>query len=273
MQQPSPSELALAVERHHRRQALLWTRLLGGEVHGAADLTIYVCGRPVPFANGVLEARLEPAAAAGRVRHALGIFASRGVPATWWVGPSTRPPDLGALLEESGFRHREDVPWMAVELDLASEPPPSPELVVQRVSAGDLQRAWTEVMAEGFGLSAPVASYLGEAAEAAGYDAMGPWLRYVGFVGDRPVATSGLVPTDEVAGVYNVTTVPALRRRGFGAAMTGRALLDARARGYRVAVLGTSSMGRGIYERMGFSQVCLMRAYVWKTEERAREQG
>ena len=82
-----------------------------------------------------------------------------------------------------------------------------------------------------------------------------PWSRganYLGYVGGAPVATSIRIRTGDVAGIYFVSTVPEFRRRGFGEAMTRRAVSDGRSTGCTIAYLQASKMGRPIYERMGF---------------------
>jgi ribosomal protein S18 acetylase RimI-like enzyme len=75
---------------------------------------------------------------------------------------------------------------------------------------------------------------------------------YLGFAGGKPVATSARIRTGDVAGIYFVSTLPAFRRRGFGDAMTRRAISDGRSTGCTMAYLQASKMGRPIYEKMGF---------------------
>ena len=65
-----------------------------------------------------------------------------------------------------------------------------------------------------------------------------------------------------VAGIYNVTTASDVRRRGFGAALTATAIAEGRERGFEVAVLGSSELGYGVYERMGFAEACRDRVWV-----------
>lgn len=85
---------------------------------------------------------------------------------------------------------------------------------------------------------------------------------YVGYLDGLPV-TSGLGwRTGRTIGVYNIATISAARRRGFGEAMTARALADGRAAGCDVAALQASSMGRPIYERMGFRMAVRYIGYV-----------
>jgi predicted acetyltransferase len=75
---------------------------------------------------------------------------------------------------------------------------------------------------------------------------------YVGYLNGQPV-TAGLGwQTGRTIGVYNIATIPTARRRGFGEAMTARVVDDGAAAGCDVAVLQASSMGRPIYERIGF---------------------
>jgi len=64
-----------------------------------------------------------------------------------------------------------------------------------------------------------------------------------------------------------VVTLPEVRRRGIGAAMTLRVLHEARAIGYRVAVLTASPDGIGVYRRIGFREYCLFRRYEWGPDQ------
>jgi hypothetical protein len=52
-----------------------------------------------------------------------------------------------------------------------------------------------------------------------------------------------------------VGTLPAARRQGIGKAITLQPLLDARARGYRYAILFSSQMGYRVYQQLGFRDV------------------
>src|SRR5439155_24576429 len=89
----------------------------------------------------------------------------------------------------------------------------------------------------------------------------GPWVRFVGFLDGRPVASSGMFAGGGVVGIYNVATLRSMRRRGIGTAMTLAAMRHGRSLGYHVAVLGASDLGRGIYERLGFRDVCRTEIY------------
>jgi GNAT superfamily N-acetyltransferase len=75
---------------------------------------------------------------------------------------------------------------------------------------------------------------------------------YVGYAGGAPVASGLGWRTGRVVGVYAIATIPAARRRGYGAAMTSRIVTDGLASGCDMAALQASELGRPIYERLGF---------------------
>ena len=255
--------LAAVVEEHQRALSAKWTRMQGGEVLESPALTRYVTGLKVSFTNGVHAARLGPGDVDRHIADAKSAFDNAGVPALWWVGPLTRPGDLGARLELAGFRHEEDMPWLAAELASVAEAPTPRELLVKRVSDQRDQAEWVRVMKRGFGMTAEEEHAMNALATVVGYGADAEWIRFLGRVEGRPVATSGLMLGGGAAGLYNVTTVPEFRRRGYAAAMTAVALEEADRRGHDLAVLGSSQMAIGIYQRLGFREACRFAVYRW----------
>jgi GNAT superfamily N-acetyltransferase len=84
---------------------------------------------------------------------------------------------------------------------------------------------------------------------------------FLGTIDGRPVATSLGFVVEDVAGIYNVATVPDARRRGYGSAVTACAMAYGRDRGARWAILESSPIGVPVYERLGFRQVCEVVVY------------
>jgi GNAT superfamily N-acetyltransferase len=75
---------------------------------------------------------------------------------------------------------------------------------------------------------------------------------YVGSVSGEPVATAVLYTHRGVAGIYAVATVMRARRRGYGRAITERAVQDGFDLGCSRSFLQSSDMGRPVYEAMGY---------------------
>lgn len=70
-----------------------------------------------------------------------------------------------------------------------------------------------------------------------------------------------------VVSVYAVATLPAVRGRGIGAAITLKPLLLARDQGYRHGILFSSEMGVPVYERIGFRLTDVrINRYLWRNE-------
>ncbi len=78
---------------------------------------------------------------------------------------------------------------------------------------------------------------------------------YVGELDGRSVATAVSVRLGTHAGIFNVATLPANQRRGYGAAITARAVRDAFRNGAEWAWLQSSQAGYRVYERLGFRAV------------------
>jgi predicted GNAT family acetyltransferase len=68
-----------------------------------------------------------------------------------------------------------------------------------------------------------------------------------------------------VASVYAIGTVPEVRGKGIGGAVTLGPLLEAREEGYRHAVLFSSAMGVSAYQRIGFRLLdAWINRYLWR---------
>lgn len=72
---------------------------------------------------------------------------------------------------------------------------------------------------------------------------------WVGIAEGRAVGTSVAHVSDGVVGVYLISVVPAMRRRGFGETLTWQATL---ADHTAPSTLQSSELGRPVYERMGY---------------------
>jgi ribosomal protein S18 acetylase RimI-like enzyme len=241
----------------------LWTRWRGGRVYRDSDMLRYVTDEPLFFANGVACARLDPGEADRRIEETAAFFEAEGVPWGFGVSPRSMPADLEEILKLHGFHLEEDLPRLAAEIEripMGGEVPDG--LEIRQVDDEGVLGAWVDTLARGFGMDEPRRAAMARVSSGAGLAPGGPWVRLLGLLEGRPVATSGVFLAGGLAGIINVATVSEARRRGMGTAVTVAALRRGLDRGYRVAVLGTTEMGRRIYERMGFHEVSWTRLYV-----------
>lgn len=130
-----------------------------------------------------------------------------------------------------------------------AHPPDPPDLRIERASDTRPLRAFELARLEADRPGAVFGSAI------LGDDRLRMW---VGWADDRPVSASAAFVANGIVNVSLVGTVPEARRRGFGAALTWRAILADPA---LPAMLLATTDGRPVYERIGF--LPLSRFAVW----------
>jgi GNAT superfamily N-acetyltransferase len=179
----------------------------------------------------------------------------------WWVTPSSRPSDLARRLTAHGLAFAGTDVGMAAALDRIEAKSPPPGVVIERVRDAATMWTWLRAFGAGFGLTDAVLDAYSGAVMGAPPDDHPAGSFYLARLDGAPVGTAGLFREGGVANIVQVCTVPSARRRGIGDAVTRAALMEARAAGYRVAVLRASESGTPLYERMGFARFCTLDAY------------
>ena len=258
----SERDLIQAIESNGEEFLLALGRAAGAEERDDGRVRWVIGNCPIDYHNCVVHADLTPQEADCVILESLERFREHGVPGSWHVGPSMRPPDLGGRLLAHGFAYGGDDIGMALDLSALREGPGAPEdLVIRRVSDDRYLTAWTRTLAAGFGEGPAEAEWVGEMYRRIGLDDDTPWRHYIGWLGGEPVATSTLFLDAGVAGIYFVFTVEQARRRGIGAALTLAPLQAAREMGCQLGVLGSSEMGYPVYSRLGFREYCRIGIY------------
>lgn len=228
-------------------------RTAGMTVIDDGQLLLTDSGLPTDTFNLICRARLTAATAPARITAAIRYFQQVGRPFCWWVGPADQPAMLGELLVAAGLHQAETELAMAVELAalrLADLAPGGLDL--RRVRTAQEMADFAQVNAANWSPPDPLAiRYFQQTASALLAPDAPQWF-YVGYLEGQPVAASELTVGGGVVGLYNICTLEAYRRRGFGLALTLQPLLDARAAGHTVAVLQAAAQGVRIYERIGF---------------------
>jgi ribosomal protein S18 acetylase RimI-like enzyme len=184
-----------------------------------------------------------------------------------WVAEIT--PSLAAAARGAGLAVSE-LPLMVLD-PAAARRPPAPAGVELRLVRPDDDLARIDAVARiGFAVGGTAVGQLGVTALAGQAAEASPALltkqrerlvtgrtvSAVALVGGDPVSVGSHQPVGEVSEVVGVATLPAMRRRGIGAAVTGLLVADAVGRGVETLFLsaGSDEIAR-VYERTGFRRV------------------
>jgi GNAT superfamily N-acetyltransferase len=222
----------------------------GGAIERIGGLTAVRGGMPGPGFNWVF-GLTRPTSVAKVTEGIKRLFLRTRTEFQFLTLPETSE-ELDPVIQAMGLTETEVVPGMVLDPIPGFRHRPPKALKIRRATRPKEATDHLRTGAMGFGV-APDFFDAWKPAILAG--ASGPWAQgvsYTGYVGGKPAATSVRIRTGGVAGIYFVSTLPEFRRRGFGEAMTWRAISDGRAAGCKLSYLQASKMGRPIYERMGF---------------------
>lgn len=227
----------------------------GGWARRGGDALAAVTGVAVPSLNGVFVGGADPGAS--DVAALVDEVAASGLPhslqfrpgAERWVEPiarargMTRVPEIPVmLLGQAGSMRARAAPAQLVIRELT----PGEAAVHARLTA-----AGFEVAAEPF-LQLMTPAMLGlDGARC-----------YVGEMYGAPVATGYALTQGAAIGVFNIATLRPFRGRGFGSAVTARAVADGAAAGAEWAWLQATAAGYPVYERLGFRTVERWRCWI-----------
>jgi GNAT superfamily N-acetyltransferase len=188
-------------------------------------------------------------------------FRARGLDWSFWIcedllGPSVRRR-AGRLLESAGLSQSVRLPGMSAERLL----PPRrelPRIEVRRVCDESTRLAFCDIGCTCFHVPLPwfreifLWSRLWD----------GDFTGYVAYVDGEPVAVAATVAAAGAIGVYNVGTLPAHRRRGYGEAIMRYAIDRARElSGFERTILQATEYGLPLYVSMGYRTVTTVNVY------------
>lgn len=228
-------------------------------------LTWFVTNMPDHFMNLVVCTELPAEGTDQLIDNAFAHFKLLNIKRlSWLIQEGVPAVELKNNLEAHGLIFRESFAnEMAVDLMKMPDKTQVPYgLKIVPVEDEATLRKWIHVASIGFGVPHDVESIWYDFFEAAACDR--PFHTYLALLNSEPVGTSQLFTSAGVAGIYNVTCIPEARGQGIGAAVTLASLLNGRELGYRVGILQASSMGRNVYQRLGFQDFGKLSVYLWE---------
>ncbi|GAC1393957.1 MAG: hypothetical protein NVS4B11_15350 [Ktedonobacteraceae bacterium] len=271
LQELGTSAMQEAMEANFAEEMMCFGRVLpGGEVHESPELCWFYTGRP--HLNGVTRTHLahdDKAYSDKKITETLEYFTVRNTPTHWAVSTATYPPDLVTRLQAHGFTKVGEDSNMAIELHSINENIPSPlELAMKEVEDLETLKAYSAISTRGFHTSQDTAQSYYDCYVGNGFGTGKPWHHYLAWLNGTPVAVASLLLHAGIAGIYGVATLPEARKQGIGAALTLHCMREARALGYRIAVLAPSQMGLNMYRKIGFREVGMAYYYLWSPTQK-----
>jgi len=213
---------------------------------------------PQEMFNVVLKCHLEGDAIDTRIDDEIRDFRARQIPLIWHVGMLTEPKDLGRCLESRGFPHDYDLAAMAIDLESADDRIDRHDgLVVGQVASEQDCREWVKCLTGSWESPKEVAAWMMNNAcfnlriEQDSVLSL-PRRMYLASLEGVPSGASMLFWSNGVAGLQNVGTIHAARRKGVGAAVVESALAEARRMGFKHVVVLSTVEAVAMYKRCGF---------------------
>ena len=267
----APQKLAAAVEGNLVAWYSHHTRLPGFRLRSSRDARL-IFSDQAGSTSIAIRLRFSTETVDRRLDDIIGDYRKLRVSAGFWVGPDSKPSDLGHRLRSRGLLCRKRCVAMACHTHEIKETVPRPEeLRIQLLEDYSIfENGRVEHPTIGKITTSMRRSHLEANIQTSRIRPQRTW-HFMAHLDDKPMGASTLHIGAGVAGIYDVGVVKETRRQGIGTAVTLFACKFAQDMGYDIAVLLASRTGARMYRRLGFIDVCRMSYwYLSKTGRRGQ---
>jgi ribosomal protein S18 acetylase RimI-like enzyme len=221
-----------------------------------------VCHRGAP-GDGILRARWQAQGVEEQIDQLFEQIGQLIAEIGWMVFPCDQPEDLGQRLEARGMQGTRGGNWLWADLSAIAPAPAVPDgFRIEQVRDDAAMAAWVGISEAGFGGDLP---WFYDAYARHGYGPDAFSLHYIGYLGDTPVTSGTLLDAGGCASIYDVSTPVALRRQGFGGALTHFLMTEIKKRGYPDTWIWSSDLGKSLYQKLGYLEADFgMREHHWQ---------
>ncbi|MFC4812855.1 GNAT family N-acetyltransferase [Paenibacillus sp. GCM10023250] len=180
-----------------------------------------------------------------------------------WVTYSHEPDDvIDRALAANDFKQVDSIAGMALSLaNWTSGEAGIPGLEVRAIREPREIAQYREVILAGFGIPEPMAELFSKVFVDGPNQDTAYVQHYLAYMNGVPVTTITTFTQGDVAGIYNIATPEAHRRRGFARATLDHVVRDVQAKGAAWAVIHATAMGAGVYPKVGFKEEMTFKIY------------
>lgn len=251
----SDADLAAQIHANFIATSRLLRTIPGVRYHEALE---YIsCRTPcrTEWLNGVVQTNLEGEDLEAGVSQLIEEFQRDRIPSLWHIGElSTQREELETLLLQKGLEPLYAKPAMILPLDGMNFTRTS-GLRLDHIQTQQHVTDWYDVFCENFGICAEDRFFLENANKSMVVTEKDPHQALVGYYGNQPVCVGSVFFSGELAAIYNLSTLPEFREKGFGRDMTLACLEVAKNLGYKVVGLSSTEAGLGLYRGLGFREI------------------
>ncbi len=243
----------------------LFDGLMGATMVDEDSLFWFISNKPAP-GNIISRTRWTPDHTEANIDALFETLRQRTDGIGWFVWPGDEPADLSQRLGARGMPGGNGGNWLYADLTTLTAPPATPDgFHIERVSDDKRMAEWTEATNAGFGGDHPI---FYEAYARHGYGPGAFSLHFTGYQGDTPVTSGTLLDAGGWATIYDLSTPPAFRCKGYGAALTHFLLQLTRDRGYNDTWIWSSDMAQSVYKALGFVEADFgLREHQWQVPQ------
>lgn len=238
----------------------LFRGLPGVTIHDESAFWIY-SGQGAP-GNSLLRTQFSAETAEQEIDATLAAIAKVGEHMDWWVISGDTPPDLGARLERRGMVGNLAGNWLWRSLeDISDVQPKYGRLEMKRVANDQELELWIELSERGFDCKLPLFRH---AYRLHGYGRDAFSDHYLGFAEGECVVSGTVLKAGGTMSIYDLSTPPEHRGKGYGGAMTYEFLKLIRSHGFSDTWIWGSNMAKSLYMEFGFRECDFgIREYPW----------
>ncbi len=261
-----PCDIDEAIQENLARIWMMQTAGLNGFWESFPGLHRFHTGEDRPERNGVLQGKIPPSEFEDRIQGTLELLKASSRPYTWQFRNDHAPAGFAKRLDRSGVMglyHQTGMFCDLADRSQALETEAGQTCRISRAGTQERVKLWGDVIAAAFGMRPQIDAASLEREREHLEKRREICVRLLGYAQMLPVCAVQIFGHGETAGIYSVGTVPAARGKGYATAVTLAALREARALGFRRAVLVAAPAGASLYRRLGFRDRWTLGVHFW----------